>query len=513
MAEKFTQEQPAKAEALLRPTSVLRQWACWCVLFVISIALHIYSARADTNPDPFTYGQYGKQLLAGESLYDQILLDKPVLVPLIYALPQVLFPRSYLALKVMLAIVLAIQSLLFLVLIRPRFWAGLAASALLMLLPLSYWDWEWPSSEHFSNLWIMGVLLACWRTTTSQVSMAKAVVIGVLLGLGFLTRPATAVYAAVPIALILTSRESWQKRGQFLVIIGVTGLAILVASVGLVALLGSVHGYLYVLFVHPYHYAAQTYAPMSAKWLLVTCTHSMLLAAMILAAIAATLSRFRVLLLVGLACGLLAAIAPNRAFEHYLAHVFPATAIAIGCALSEPLGLPTSMRRSRMIWPDGLALFTAVVFAAGIAFEMRHRFREIALKDHSVWVAEKVAERIDDAVPKSGTLWVVGPMFSEKVRFASRRNHAYPIESTWELDLPEIFSLYKPADQILIDYLNHPPTALAIHSTCATQLGSNDPSVQRLLWVRITLSLLHTYNYRKVSEAKPFYVLLRSPLR
>jgi hypothetical protein len=87
-----------------------------CALVALLCApplLYAYMGCYVENPDPFIYGQVAKEMLSGRRLYSETWQDKPPLAYVAYALPQIVFPRSYGAIGFFGGLCVAVTSALY----------------------------------------------------------------------------------------------------------------------------------------------------------------------------------------------------------------------------------------------------------------------------------------------------------------------------------------------------------------------------------------------------------------
>jgi len=137
-----------------------RQWPLIAVA-IACFAPIIYglTGRLALDRDPYIYAQIGREMLEGKSLYDETWMDKPPLTYVLYAIPQVIFPRSIVAISVFAGIVIAVQGLMFAWAFRNCALAAICCLLFLTLYPQTVLNFAWASTEHFSNVFVAGTLI------------------------------------------------------------------------------------------------------------------------------------------------------------------------------------------------------------------------------------------------------------------------------------------------------------------------------------------------------------------
>ncbi|MBA4015774.1 MAG: hypothetical protein C0483_01160 [Pirellula sp.] len=489
----------------VQPTSGSTRLYYWFfALTIAALALHVLIARHCTNPDPFTYAQIGKQLLAGKTLYVDALTDKPLLAPLLFMPPQLLVPNRYWPMAVYLGLVVALQCVILLRAVRPSFWSGLTAVIFLSFVPFAFWDWHYLSTEHLSNVFILSVLVCCRRVSEEgRCDRRLSVLLGVLLGLAYLTRPTTAVTALVPLCVLCSIPGGWIARFSALIGVFVGGATTVAASVAAVALwTGRAENYLNVLFVYPRVYVSASSETATFLYYLEAGEICQLLPLATGLAFLAAFTRHRVLIWSALIAAVLNVVASPRPYQHYIVNTFPALALAMVCCFDGPLQLTvdrTSRQNSR---GAGLAMLFLALFLPAVAARV-YVVTRTAITVPNVQVLEGISNVIDERYPSAKTMWVVAPMGHEYLLFASRLKPAHPVRSAWELDLPRPEILYKEASVIQEEYLASPPDLIVLQSLYEVYLDPLEVPVEKSLTCEILRALLKTGQYRLEKRPLP----------
>jgi hypothetical protein len=208
------------------------------------------------NPDPCVLGECAFELMSGGSLYGDVWQDKAPLAIGAYAVPQLVAPRSYAALQVFLGAVLLGLGAYAAAKARTRAAAWLSV-AIVVVVPLSHVDLLWASTEHFANVFVIGVLALAWRERRGDVAgLWVAWAAGAAVACGFHVRQTTLPVALVYVAVVLASKRSLTDRITRLAAFGAGGLAAWIGIIGLVSVVGDVHGYIDAVFMYPSRYAS-----------------------------------------------------------------------------------------------------------------------------------------------------------------------------------------------------------------------------------------------------------------
>lgn len=195
--------------------------------FGLSIALlWFFHDRTWWPPDEGVYAYVAQRLLAGDALHRDLIDLHGGYVNLLHALALRVFGEDLLSLRYPLVLLTVVQSLLAASLLRPK---GLAAAAIAAIgaTSFSFIQFLNPSANWYA-LFIF--FAACWTLTrVNPTRPSGAVLIGVLLGLGFLFRQLSGVFLAMGVLtwLLVNLPEGrgtpWLARG--LLAIMAVGLA------------------------------------------------------------------------------------------------------------------------------------------------------------------------------------------------------------------------------------------------------------------------------------------------
>ena len=464
-----------------------------------ALVAHLLMTPSCFSPDVFVYAEYGKLMLQGKRLYSEIFLDKPILTPILYALPQLVAPNVYWVFKLCLACVLWLQGYLIIKTMKPPLATSLVVSCVVLFLPLLFWDWEWPSTEHLSNLFVVGVLLLCWRAATAdRCGVLAALAIGALLGAAVLVRQTTATTAIVPMATLAAMRGNVPRRLAALALIGVAGATTLLVSVGAAYFLGNVDGYVRTMLMMPGMYSNETLPEMTASFAhyMGMAQECQLMPLLTGAAFLACLPRQRFTLLAGLAAGVLTVAASPRSYGHYAVGMFPGIAVAIAGGLRGDFTSPRWMGEPR---PIPAALIGSLLLAMIAPFWSARLVLEISTH----WRASNLAapaefERwLDQTLPGPRTMWLVAPMNYEYILYASDKTPAHALHTAWEMDRPDLAMGYGGDEAILDDFLESPPDVIVLQGVAYNWIktGVDRPLEEMDLSRRVLHSLMRRHRY------------------
>ena len=479
------------------PSNISIHWIIGLGLGITATAFAIYGmlSRFVFNPDPFIYAQAIKQLFAGERLYAGAWQDRPPLGLLFYAPPQILAPRSYLAMELFLAGWLVVEGFLFAWLARRRPWVALGVYAFVVLCPATYWDFFWPSTEHAANLFVALLLLAAFVVTRDNRSDWRiAVLTGAATTMAFHARQSALLFCLVPLVALARARQSWRDRAAIVgmtVGAGVATWALLVVSL---APFTDLAGYWHITFRYPFLFAQQDMN--QTRWQL---TEPILMTPLcVLGTFFFTLAvsgRHRLLAITATAAGLIATLASPRAHTHYWAQMLPVIALLILLANER------NRRWDRKITVACLAAM-GVAAVAGVS-----QFLDTAFNASEGGLFREVAGALDRAAQPGDTVFVLGPMPSDYILFASAVPPAHRFYCPWQLNRPRADLLPEPLEQIFRDYATHPPSLLVVerHYLEAIQkLPIQLPQEIQLIQMLVT-----RYAYRVLLDDVRGFVLLR----
>ena len=471
-----------------------------CALLA-SLVIHIYGSRQCPNVDPLWYGMYSRSFLSGMSLYDEVVLDKPVLPVFIYAIPQLIAGREYWAMKVMLWLAIAAQVFMLIWFVRPAVLPGAAATLFLCFMPFAELNWEWPSTDHFGGVAALGTLLvARGHWLRRSMSFNAAAGMGALVALCYLIRPLTAPIVVVPLYVMASIGFPWRVLAQRVIVYAVSGLAAVALSVVVVAFLGSYERYLFVLFVYPRIYAT-TPSAQSPEWWWHMTGPTGLLVAILLALVAAKSSLTPRLLLICLVSGFLSVFAGMIPSGHYVINMFPAIALSI--AGGRDAFKPPSAPAFR---------FAAILFAVLAGFLAINTARHLSAvsKAESLESLKQISQWADSAAPDANTMWHVGPFNALYIPYTSRMMPPHPIYQAWEMDIPVRQQLYGTPESILNDYSDLPPDVILVHSGWHSWLSPMTPKLEETLplHARVLRATLKRHSYSLQAKYQD-YILLR----
>jgi hypothetical protein len=467
------------------------------VLLLATPFFYGYLARFAINCDPFIYGQNAKEILQGERLYSEIWVDKPVLTPLLYAVPQLLFPRSYEAIAVFGSLGLVLQAALCWWVFRASRALALAAVAFVTFFPVAHLDYVWPSTEHFANLFATGNLLVAYAIISKRrFTLWQCAAVGALSCLAFHVRQTAILSGAVPFAAVAMAEASWRRKTIGVAVMFCGGVAALAAAIGLVVKFGDPKSYFNAIFLHTHSYAS-TGNPLEPVELTITLLESGLGVLFVLFLVMSFASRYRWPALIAAIVGLAQCLSPMRAFEHYWVGLFPYVIFLSALALDRSI-------------PGRGPL--ALIYAAVLLIVMSPQAAWL-LKiagDRPTWHAyQHVAAAVDRAAPGGGTLLVFGPVGGcEPIQFASTLAPAHMVWTVFGLDPPvcNILPHALTGDDVFAAIMAKPPTVLAIRADYAQSaiLAADPKDLPRSrLLIR---SLVGKYRYEQKENVEGYII-------
>ncbi|MBI2823984.1 MAG: hypothetical protein HYX69_04745 [Planctomycetia bacterium] len=469
-----------------------------CLLVVVP-TMYFHAARQVANRDAFVYAEIAKEVVSGKRLYAEAWMDKPPLAILAYAAPQLVAPRSYGAIALFCGITIAVQAALFAWAFRQCTAAIVGCVTFIAFYPFTTLDFLWPSTEHFSNLFVTGcVLVALAITRRGRFSLWQCFGVGALACATFHIRQHTVVSGLVPaVAVLLAPRPAKEKLAACGAILA--GAAVMAGAVlALVAWLGDLDGYFWTVFRYPFSYVAAGRIS-STSLLLTFVSQGALPFLVVLFASVAAYGRFWPLVASALVAGAISCIAPMHGLGHYCVSTFPYITLFIGLALERIARIDL-----RLTW--SLAAALAVGSTVGAATRMY-----TAYADPTYLTFLKVAEAIDRMAPPDATLSVCGPEGWEAIQFASRLPAPNTFCMMFQLQPPWVDMLPKPIDAIFADYLAHPPDAIIIEQGVLDAAQARDGSPGEVAYVRLMRSLLDEHRFRRLPTAEGYAVLVRQP--
>ena len=312
--------------------------------------LYWATARQAVSTDPFVYAQTAKELLAGHRLYLDTWQDKPPLVFLFFAIPQLFDPRSYAALSFFLGICLAIQAILFRWTFRSNRVAAFCCLLFVALFPMTNSDFVWLSTEHLSNFFVAGNLLLAFAIYRDRkFRLGQCALAGVLSCLAFHVRQNALFSGTVPLLSILLSGQSNQAKAVGAAVMAGAAVACWGLVLALMASIGDLHGYFYTVFTYPRLYANAGESGSNLDLLLDVFQ----LVLPILLAILLGLTwggRYQWLAVGAAIIGVGFCMLPQRPFPHYWANLLPTIALLIGLAMQDPRPGASRIVSSMVIW-------------------------------------------------------------------------------------------------------------------------------------------------------------------
>ncbi len=457
------------------------------------------------NPDPFIYGQAAKLWLAGERLYAGAWQDRPPVAMMFYALPQMVWPGSYLALCMWLAVWVGGQCLIVALVSGDRHGGAVLAMALLAAMPFLFWDCWWPSTEHVANLFALVLLLTGWRIERQRrCPRAWAMLVGAAAVLALHSRQTAALFALAPLVALLTLKLDrvalGRALGQMLLGVALTWGALLL----LLTLTADLRGYVDVTFAYPLRFAAQDMG--QSRWELVAViavTPLFAIAAMLVAW--AHAGPHRVYAWTILVVGLAACLASSRNHTHYWVQLFPVLAV---------LALVGSEGDSRTgPTPRRMLLAATIVAGLGGPLAFYHSARSSGAVPAGPALHE-VAAAIDAVAQPDDTLFVVGPMPADLIFFASTVRPAHRFYCAWQIERPRGDLLPMTPQAIADDYVHAPPTLLALHDDSAIRVRNaiqlpNQPPLPE--GHEVVRRLVTAHRYDPIQQINGYTLFRRMP--
>jgi hypothetical protein len=552
---------PEGAVAVVEVSKKLKDFRI--VALAIAIALlcgsipfaYRYFTNQTIDPDPFIYGHIATEMLAGKKLYLQTWEDKPPLTFFCYAIPQVLGYRTYGALGLLLGIWLVAQGLLFFTAFARNLPVAVCCLLFTILFPLCDGEWIWPSTEHFSNLFIAGMLLiayAIWRE--QRFAFWQCASAGILMVIAFHIRQNNVLPGLLPMAAILASDQpaAMKRRGIATLLGGalVSWLMILLIMLRI----GDLGGYFYTVFAYPQLFARAGNWPDVARLALLLAPMALWLLLMFSAAAAMT-RRFRWFVGGSLVLGIVMCLLPRRPYVHYWLNLFPFIALYMGIGLGRAGGVTvlspppvfrgkgaeaaTARDRVRVgvttnpinagphpspppeyqgrekdticgiveiiiSYRTAWALSAAFLFAGGLMLAGRLWTTSLQPSYHDY---QLVAAAVDQVARPDSTLLVYGPMPAEAIIFTSKVPAANTYCFTFQFLPPYPQILPVPQDQIFLQYSAHPPDIIAIdRKYLADAQAPGSPNAPQSL-IRL---LLGRFAYSTKAAAGNFDILQRN---
>lgn len=329
------------------------------------------TGNAVTNPDPFAYSVAARELWDGKALYREIWADRPFLAVAFFLIPHLIQPGSYTTIQVVFGCFVLLQAIvLFLLARRWSERAAWIAAAAYLLLPFVLPGMPVASANHFSNPFILLLLyLALKVAKTRTFSIQDCAVAGLSLGFLFQIRQNTILTALVPALLIASSPGSARRKFHGLMAAAGGFLAVTALLFVVVAAVGDLREYLYVLLTYPKKYVLNvSYAGIlsSLEILISSFVNSGFFAISI---IAISILVYRLILekqtslllfsATAVFVGLVNCVSPLKAFSHYWASWIPFLAVFFFLLAEEE---ETSLQSTGGLISIGSLVYLGVVF-------------------------------------------------------------------------------------------------------------------------------------------------------
>jgi hypothetical protein len=413
--------------------------------------------------DAYAYGAAARDVLRGESLYLTAWQDKPPLGILAYALPQMIAPGSPVGLQAFLGLVVLAQAGVVCGLLPGHPRDRTVVAALVVFLPMTGVADVPLMTEHLANLFVMvNLALAVRMILRGRFDLWEAAVSGAATVLAFNTRqntllsglaPLTALALTAPPGRRLSGAIAWAAGG----VLAFAAVLALLVSVG-----GDLAGYYYTVFEYPKRYSAMSTTGenmRNAGILIYFLLSSPLI--LFLAAPWVDLRGWRLPTILGVATAAMVGgcLAPFKPFAHYFINLFPCAAAAWAGWAAQGVGREPRFPRPLAV---GTMIFLASCGAGMALFSVGARERHLKL--------DAVCAAVDAAAGPGGTTLVVGDG-SQYIHFHGRTPPAHTYYNEMQLNY---FAglLPRPFDAILGDYLDQPPTVLAVGPPAGTPDGA-----------------------------------------
>jgi hypothetical protein len=457
-------------------------WTVALCLFLCCVPL-IYASMAChcDNSDAFVYGQHARDVLSGKKLYTEVWNTKPPLGILIYGVPQLFGANSYAALQVFGGVCLVIQCLLFWRVFRVNRLAVACCVIFTTLYPLTGWDFLWPSTEHFANLFVTPTLLIAYiMFRDGRVNLWHCAVAGALACFAFQVRQTALFSSVVPLAGILLVKETWQGKGRAVAAwLGGCAAAWILILI-LVFFVSDARSYFHAVIQGPRAFAgiASWAQVRMLAWGAFQTTLAVFIA---LFAMLSFVSPYRPLVLLALGGALAACFSPLQSHVHFWVALFPVIALFIG--------IPLVRYGGRIESPHWVCLTVLCVYLLPqVPFRIHY-----ALEEPTNDVAVRVAAAADRAAPEHATLLARGPWpLSEAIQFASKLPPNNTCWVSFELNPPFVDTLPKSVDAIFDEVVANPPGVLAIHRDYLSAIQNSKNLANDLRLVQLLIQR-HTY--------------------
>ncbi|MGA3066805.1 MAG: hypothetical protein ABSF29_08165 [Tepidisphaeraceae bacterium] len=468
----------------------------------VAIALYLaaipfvyrFNALRAMNPDPFIYIQSARDMLAGKRLYSQTWQDKPPLAFVIYAIPEFLAPRSYLAQGFFLGVWIVAEGLMFFAAFRRDLPAACFCLIFTTLVPMMHSQWCWPSTEHFSNLTIALLLLLAYAIFRDRrFSMWQCAIIGATTVVTFNIRQNAVLAGVLPLAAVWLARESLRRKIE-----GIALMALAAAVCwGLVLLLllriGDLHGYFYTVFQYPHRFLG-VYPFGSAIRLPRHIFFALSPLALVPLWLLARRSGHPWFIFSSLLVGVAVCILPNRPWTAYWVNLFPF--LSLQCALL--------LRRQSIGSLSAQWIAVSALLLLGIA-NVGYQFIHVR-QSMSTLFYQQVAARADQLAPPRSSMVVFGEMPCEAVTYFSHLAEANTFAFTFQYEWPYSVFLPKPLTTIFDEYLASPPGVIVVQQKLLQP--PSDPS-DRINSRKLLKLLFDAYSYHLGATLRDYSIYVR----
>jgi hypothetical protein len=457
--------------------------------------IYRFAAYQPLNGDPFLYGQVAKEMLAGKRLYSETWQDKPPLAFVPYMIPQALGFGAYPNFGFVLGVWLVIEPGIFFVFFRRNLPAALACVFFITLFPLTYWDFNWPSTEHFSNPFLaMMLLLALAIERRKAFCLWQAAAIGALMVIAFHIRQNAALGGLLALAAIVRAGEPLHRKIRALALFAAVTALCWGAIILWIWRIGDLSGYFYTVFEYPRLYARNgSYRELI--YLVGFFLQTQLPLLLIFSAAIAALGGLRWPVIISLSLAIIMIMLPLRAEGHYFVSLFPFVAIYIALGL-ENFAIHWPRARWAGVWT---VLLVGVIGAA----DEFHNVMDLPTYSS----VQSLANTAEALAPPNATLLVCG---EESLAYVSHLPAANTYSCMMQLDEPEGDILPKSLDAIFDDYLKHPPGLI-----CMTDKDFNEivdtKSPPQTNGERLIRMLASQYWYRVAAPVDGYHFLIRIP--
>lgn len=463
------------------------------MLLLASPFLYMWDNHSALNPDPFLYSMFARQTLAGHRMYSEVWIDKPPMTVLAYAIPQVFVPRSYAAISFFGGIWIALVAGVFVWTFRRIPAAAMCCCLFLVLFPLSYWDYAWFSSEHISNLFVSGCLVLGYLFVRDRrFTAGQCLTVGMLTCAAFHVRQNTVLAGIVPVAGILLAQGPFRSRIRAMGMVAIGGLTMWALIMALVAWLGDLPQYFYMVFRYPSVYASIGKSG-DVVALLEIVRQGILPYIVGIALLLAFRAPFRWLIVIAVCTALACCLMPIRPFAHYWVSCFPYVALLIGLAVTQAARMAAVLK-----WACVAGLFLILI---GGAVNAMHK----ASQPHMGDLLERTAHELDRQAPPDATLLVWGPFPSEGIQFASRLPPAHTVFTLFVLEPPICDIMPWRLAQLFEQYLANPPGVILVHYSYLADPPPPDLANAHELFTQLT----RRYVYRQTSTINNYLMFVR----